>query len=56
VTDFFFNIDMQCPDSESGEDFIRDFTGHDLGGGRAGRDGVWKQSYTLVDGGRGPLG
>jgi hypothetical protein len=52
VTDFFFNIDMQCHDSESGEDFIRAFTGHDLGGGRASRDGVWKQNYTQVDGGR----
>jgi hypothetical protein len=52
VTDFFFSMDMQCHDSESGEDFVRNFTGHDLGGGRASREGSWKQNYTQVDGGR----
>jgi hypothetical protein len=52
VTDFFFNMDMQCHNSDSGEDYVRDFTGHDIDGGRASFSGHWSQSYTQVDGGR----
>jgi hypothetical protein len=52
VTDFFFNIDMQCHNSDTGEDYVRDFTGHDIDGGRASFDGHWGQSYTQTDGGR----
>jgi hypothetical protein len=52
VTDFFFNMRMQCHDSESGEDFIRYFDGHDISGGRATRDGSWKREYTQASGGR----
>jgi len=52
VTDFFFNMDMQCHNSETGEDYVRDFTGHGIGGGRASFSGVWRQSYTQTDGGR----
>jgi|GEM_PF-2508539 len=52
VTDFFFNMDMQCHNSDTGEDYVRDFTGHEISGGRANREGVWKQTYTQVDGGR----
>lgn len=52
VTDFFFNLRMQCHDSESGEDFIRYFDGHSISGGRASRDGNWKREYTQTSGGR----
>ncbi len=52
VTDFFFNLRMQCHDSESGEDFIRYFSGHNIDGGRAARDGHWERNYTQTDGGR----
>jgi hypothetical protein len=52
VTDFFFNIDMQCHNSDSGEDYVRDFTGHDIDGGRATFNGHWGQTYTQTDGGR----
>ena len=48
VTDFFFNMDMQCHDSDTGEDYVRDFTGHEISGGRASREGVWKQTFTQV--------
>lgn len=52
VTDFFFNMDMQCHNSDTGEDYVRDFTGSEISGGRANREGVWKQTYTQLDGGR----
>lgn len=52
VTEFFFNMDMQCHNSETGEDYVRDFTGHGISGGRASFDGHWRQSYTQMDGGR----
>jgi hypothetical protein len=52
VTDFFFNMDMQCHNSDTGEDYVRDFTGSEISGGRASREGVWKQTYTQLDGGR----
>jgi hypothetical protein len=52
VTDFFFNMRMQCHNSDSGEDYERYFTGHDIDGGRASFDGHWGQNYTQTDGGR----
>lgn len=52
VSGFFFNMDMECHDSDTGEDYVRDFTGHLDGGGRATFDGHWRQSYTQLDGGR----
>jgi hypothetical protein len=52
VTDFTFNMDMQCHSSDTGEDYVRDFTGHDIDGGRATFNGHWGQSYTQTDGGR----
>jgi hypothetical protein len=50
VTDFFFNMRMQCHDSESGEDFIRYFDGHNIGGGRATFNGHWDHNYTQTSG------
>jgi hypothetical protein len=52
VTDFFFSIMMQCHNSDTGEDYERIFTGHEVSGGRAGFDGQWRQRYTQTDGGR----
>lgn len=52
VTDFFFNMDMQCHNSDTGEDYVRDFTGAEISGGRANFSGVWRQTYTQTDGGR----
>jgi hypothetical protein len=52
VTDFFFSMKMQCHNSDTGEDYERIFTGHDIDGGRASFDGHWGQHYTQTDGGR----
>ena len=52
VTDFFFNLRMQCHDSESGEDFERYFSGTNIDGGRANSSGHWERNYTQTDGGR----
>jgi len=52
VTDFSFNMDMQCHNTDTGEDYVRDFTGHNIDGGRATFNGHWDQNYTQTDGGR----
>jgi hypothetical protein len=52
VTDFFFSMLMQCHNSDTGEDYERIFTGHDIDGGRANSSGHWGQNYTQTDGGR----
>jgi hypothetical protein len=52
VTGFFFNMRMQCHNSDTGEDYERYFTGSQIDGGRASFDGHWRQNYSQTDGGR----
>jgi hypothetical protein len=52
VTDFFFNMRMQCHNSDTGEDYVRYFDGHGIGGGRANFNGHWDRPYTQTSGGR----
>ena len=52
VTDFFFNLRMQCHNSDTGEDYERYFTGANIDGGRATFNGHWDRNYTQTDGGR----
>jgi hypothetical protein len=52
VTEFFFNMRMQCHNSDTGEDYVRYFDGHDIGGGRANFNGHWDRPYTQTSGGR----
>lgn len=52
VTDFFFNMRMQCHNSETGEDYDRYFSGAEISGGRANFNGKWSREYAQTDGGR----
>jgi hypothetical protein len=52
VTDFFFNMRMECHNSDTGEDYVRYFTGSEIGGGRANFAGRWTRNYSQTDGGR----
>ena len=52
VTDFFFNMLMQCHNSDTGEDYARYFSGSEIGGGRASFNGKWGHEYAQTDGGR----
>ncbi|HEU4392814.1 MAG TPA: hypothetical protein VFR04_04160 [Solirubrobacterales bacterium] len=52
VTDFFFNMRMQCHNSETGEDYDRYFSGSEISGGRANFNGKWSREYAQTDGGR----
>jgi hypothetical protein len=46
VSEFFFNMRMDCHNSETGEDYVRYFDGHRLGGGRAPFNGKYERAYT----------
>lgn len=52
VTDFFFNLRMQCRNSDTGEDYERYFTATNIDGGRTPFNGHWRQHYAQSDGGR----
>jgi hypothetical protein len=52
VTDFFFNMRMECHNSDTGEDYVRYFDGHNISGGRAAFNGHWDRNYTQTSGGR----
>lgn len=52
VTDFFFNMRMECHNSDTGEDYVRYFTGSEISGGRASFAGKWTRTYSQTDGGR----
>jgi hypothetical protein len=52
VTGFFFNLRMQCHNTETGEDYERYFTGSEIGGGRVSFNGHWSREYSQTDGGR----
>jgi|SRR5215467_4264164 len=52
VTDFFFNMVMQCHNTETGEDYARYFSGSEISGGRADFNGKWSREYAQTDGGR----
>jgi len=45
VTGFFFNLRMECHNSETGEDYVRYFDGHNLNGGRANFSGHAQREY-----------
>jgi hypothetical protein len=52
VSDFFFNMRMECHNSDTGEDYVRYFDGHEISGGRATFNGHWERNYTQTSGGR----
>jgi hypothetical protein len=52
VTNFFFNMRMQCHNSDTGEDYDRSFSGSEISGGRVSFNGKWGREYAQTDGGR----
>src|SRR4051794_20880971 len=42
VSDFFFNMHMECHNTDTGEDYVRDFDARGIGGGRIASDGHWE--------------
>lgn len=46
VTGFFFNMRMDCHNSDTGEDYVRYFDAQDIGGGRVPFDGRYERSYS----------
>lgn len=48
VTELFFNMRMDCHSTETGEDYVRYFDGHNISGGRVPFDGKWERNYTRV--------
>jgi hypothetical protein len=52
VSDLFFNMHMECHNTDTGEDYVRDFDARGIGGGRIAFDGHWESRYTSESGGR----
>lgn len=52
VTDFFFNVRMQCHNTDTNEDYERYFSASEISGGRVSFDGRWSRNYSQTDGGR----
>jgi hypothetical protein len=52
VSDFFFNMHMECHNTDTNEDYVRDFDARGIGGGRISSDGHWESRYTSESGGR----
>jgi hypothetical protein len=52
VSDLFFNTHMECHNTDTNEDYVRDFDARGIGGGRIDRDGHWESRYTSESGGR----
>ena len=52
VSDFFFNTHMECHNTDTNEDYVRDFDARGIGGGRIDRAGHWESRYTSESNGR----
>jgi hypothetical protein len=52
VSDLFFNMHMECHNTDTNEDYVRDFDARGIGGGRIDSDGHWESRYTSESGGR----
>ncbi len=52
VSDFFFNMHMECHNTDTNEDYVRDFDARGIGGGRIAFNGHWESRYTSESGGR----
>jgi len=52
VSDFFFNTHMECHNTDTGEDYVRDFDARGIGGGRIDGAGHWESRYTSESSGR----
>jgi|SRR6185312_11701852 len=52
VSDFFFNVHMECHNTDTNEDYVRDFDARGIGGGRIDSSGHWESRYTSESSGR----
>jgi hypothetical protein len=52
VSDFFFNTHMECHNTDTNEDYVRDFDARGIRGGQIDRDGHWESRYTSESSGR----
>jgi hypothetical protein len=52
VSDLFFNMHMECHNTDTNEDYVRDFDVRGIGGGRIAFDGHWESRYTSESNGR----
>jgi hypothetical protein len=52
VSDFFFNMHMGCHNTDTNEDYVRDFDARGIGGGRIDSAGHWESRYTSESSGR----
>jgi hypothetical protein len=52
VSDFFFNMHMECHNTDTNEDYVRDFDARGIGGGRIDSSGHWESRYTSESNGR----
>jgi hypothetical protein len=52
VSDFFFNTHMECHNTDTNEDYVRDFDARGIGGGRIDSAGHWESRYTSESSGR----
>jgi hypothetical protein len=52
VSDFFFNTHMECHNTDTNEDYVRDFDARGIGGGRIDGAGHWESRYTSESSGR----
>lgn len=50
VEDLIFSINMECHNSDTGENYIRAFSSREIGGGRIPFDGGWRKEYEDEDG------
>jgi hypothetical protein len=49
VEDLFFNVLMECHDTDTGENYLRAFTMTDIGGGRVPFNGSWRKEWDGED-------
>jgi hypothetical protein len=52
VSDFFFNTHMECHNTDTNEDYVRDFDARGISGGRIDSAGHWESRYTSESNGR----
>jgi hypothetical protein len=52
VEDLFFNMRMECHNTDTGEDYERYFDATQISGGRASFDGHWRRNYETESNGR----
>ncbi len=50
VEDLFFNVNMECHNSDTNENYARAFGSREIGGGRIPFNGRWRKEYEDEDG------